>query len=81
MNSDPEVVVLAPFALENLVFHGLLVSGSHLPQSATVNEGFQTNFSIFFVEVNSDPEVDSACSFHELLIRRSSSRRFLACSP
>ena len=59
---------LAPFALENLVFHESFVSGSHLAQSATVHGGFRTSFSIFSVKVNSDPEVDAACSFHELLI-------------
>ena len=53
VNSDPEVGVLAPFALENLdrISTSNLCLAVPCPSSARISR-------IFFVKVNSDPEVD-----------------------
>ena len=50
MNSDPEVVVLAPVALENLVFYEPFVSGSHLPLGCD-SQRHLDEFQYFLCEV------------------------------
>ena len=70
VNSDLVVGAFAPFALENLVFLGPNESGSHSLPVCDSQRRLLYEFSIFSVKVDLDPEVDSACSFHELLMWR-----------
>ena len=71
MNSHPEVGVLAPFALENLIeFQRAPYIWQSLPQFSDGPRRLLEEFhDFFFVKANSDPEVDSVCSFNELLWR------------
>ena len=63
MNSDPQVVVFAPFARENLVFSTSPLYLASLALDASVLEAFGRSPRIFCVKVNSDLEVEVACHF------------------